>query len=346
MKNACIKCLLPSTVPEANLDDEGICELCKNFTKHNEKVQEKQRIKYEKNLEKSLRECKCNNGDYDVMVSFSGGKDSIYLLHRIVKEYKLRVLAYTSNYDMPTVALDNISRTIKKLGIDHIVYTPKEEFYKKFIVYLLKNQNKKGAVHTVCYFWLNIREGDMLKIAMEKNIPLILTGYAPGQPEPERMLYEMPIERIRQDWTPYELFESGLFEEKDKKRFWDGTSYSKDTRFPRFLACFHAWKYNQQEVIETVSREGYVSRKKHAHPLYSNFILNWLFMYLDIKKLGYNPYMPEFSKLIREGKASYKRWKILYPLINFMIINKINVGKQVNTGLKKLGVTLKDLGVD
>ena len=113
-----------------------------------------------------------------------------------------------------TVALDNISRTIKKLGIDHIVYTPKEEFYKKFIVYLLKNQNKKGAVHTVCYFWLNIREGDMLKIAMEKNIPLILTGYAPGQPEPERMLYEMPIERIRQDWTPYELFESGLFEEK------------------------------------------------------------------------------------------------------------------------------------
>lgn len=331
----CKKCLLDEKVPGSNIDETGICRPCREFSDETVIRSEEQRKKFEQDLEKTLSNCR-GKGEYDVLVSFSGGKDSIYLLNKIVNEYKLRTLAYTSNFDQPDVALDNIKRTIEKLGVDHVVYSPSTRVYKKFIRHLLKNQNEKGAVHTVCYFWLDMREGDMLKLAVEKNIPVILTGYAPGQPEEGRMLYEMPQKRIHEDWTPYGLIDQGVFDKDDVKRFWNPTVYPKGTIFPRFLAPFHAWEYDQYKVIEKVVELGLVKNKLHASPVFSNFTLNWLFMYLDLNNFGYNPYLPEFAELIRQGKAKYSQWRVIFPVVDWMIKRKILLGKNVKKGLKWL----------
>jgi hypothetical protein len=323
-------------------DVKGVCHLCREWEDRDLQQLERDRAKREEILEQLLRTPR-KTGDYDCILSFSGGKDSCYLLYQLVKEYKLKVLAYISDFDIPDNTWDNIHRTLKALNVDHHVEKPSMALYKRFIRYLLQNQNAKGAVHTVCYFWLDIREGDILRMAMDKKISLIITGYSPGQPDPERMLFEMSAKRIAKDWTPHELFDAGLFTEDERSLFWDPAVYGPNAELPRIIAPYHAWEYDQEVVMEKVVELGLVKNKLHANPVLSNFTLNWLFMYSDLQKLGYNPYVPEFSQLVREGKARRGQWRLLFAVMNVMIRRKVFLGRHVNRSLKWLELKADDL---
>lgn len=342
-KKVCGTCLLTDAVEGVALDSDGICNLCRIWQGGGKLRQDAQRMHFQQDLESTLRSAKHSGKPYDCIVSFSGGKDSCYLLHRLVVDYGLKVLAYTSDYDIPPRTWDNIRRTVKALGVDHHVHRPSRGLYTRFIRHLLKHQGAKGAVHTVCYFWLDIREGDLLRFALEKDVPLIITGYSPGQPEPERMLYEMSPARIAQDWTPEALFDNGVLKEHERALFWNPACYDASVKLPRILAPFHAWEYDQAKVTAKVIELGLVQNKVHANPVLSNFTLNWLLMYSDLKHLGYNPYKPEFSKLVREGKAGRTRWRLIFALMDFMVRRQILMGRHIKRSLRDLGLQLSDL---
>lgn len=346
MAKTCKKCLLTTKIEGVSLDTYGVCNYCREWErqgKDDPKLAKEIALRRQ-DLEKTLRN-PLEDGEYDCILSFSGGKDSCYLLYKLVKDYKLRVLAYTSNFDIPTNTWDNIRRTLKHLNVDHHVTTPSQELYRRFIRYLLCNQDQRGAVYTVCYFWLDIREGDILRLAMEKNIPLIITGYSPGQPDPKRMLYEMPQERIREDWTPYELFDNGLFDESEKSLFWNPHIYGKDAKFPRMIAPYHAWDYDQEDVMEKVVELGLAKNYWYVNPILSNFTLNMLLIYSDLKNLGYNPYKPEFAQLVREGKARRFVWLVLFFLWDFMALNKVLLGRYVTSSFKWLDLQPEQLQI-
>ncbi len=141
-------------------------------------------------------------------------------------------------------------------------------------------------------------------MAIEKDIPLILAGYSPGQPEPQRMLYEFSPRLIREeDWTPPHLKECGEFSSEELSRFYNPLELPADTCFPRYLAPYHAWEYDQDEVMRKVAELGLVKRGRHASPIVSNYPINWLMMYSDLKHFNYNPYAPEFSALDPRGQG-------------------------------------------
>jgi hypothetical protein len=341
----CVRCLLPQEVPGADLDGAGVCAACREYERADHALEEQAREKREADLESELQECR-GQGDYDVLVNLSGGKDSCYLLYKLKCEYGLKVLAFTTNMNVPDVAWENIHRTVDKLGVDHIVYTPSKEFYRKLFRYLLQNQQEQGAVRTVCYVCAPLFEGYALRLAVEKKIPLVVAGYSPGQPEPERMVYEFSPEMIGAlDWTPPEIRASGLFTAAELELFWNPLRYPPRSRFPRYLAPFHAWKYNQAETMAKVVELGLIRNSKHASPVHSNCPVNWLLMYSDLKNLGYNPYAPEFSTLIRTGKAKRWYWRIMGPVVNFMIRHKILLGRNVAKSFRWLGLQPADLRI-
>ena len=79
----------------------------------------------------------------DCIVPFSGGRDSCYSLHLIVKELELKPLAYTYDWGMVTdLGRRNISRMCSKLGVENIIIadniTKKEKNIKKNITAWLK----------------------------------------------------------------------------------------------------------------------------------------------------------------------------------------------------------------
>lgn len=341
----CKLCLLPHNVPGAELDSGGVCRFCKSFSYESKHKAEQLRQGRQLELERALIDCR-GKGSYDALVCLSGGKDSLYLLYRLKIDYGLRVLAYTTDLNIPAVAWSNIHRTVEKLDIDHIVYRPSAQFYRKLFRYLLMNQEERGAVYTVSYVYAPLFEGDALAVAAEKEIPLVFAGYSPGQPEPERMEFEFSRKLISDtDWTPPGLRESGDFSEEELNRFWNPKKHPQGMHYPRYIAPFHAWDYNQEEVMREVHELGLVKRRSHGNPIHSNYPINWLLMYSDLKHFGYNPYAPEFSALIREGKASRAYWYFAAPFVNFMIKHKILLGRYVSQQLRALDLKENELNI-
>ena len=341
----CRQCLLPDAVPGSELDASGECAFCRSRDPSQETAKESARQAREADLEAALRDCR-GKGPYDALVCLSGGKDSIYLLHRLKADYGLKVLAFTTDVNIPDVAWSNIRRTIARLDIDHLVYRPSNEFYRKLFRFLLANQEARGAVYTVSYVYAPLFEGDALAVAHERGIPLVLAGYSPGQPEPERMEYEFSRKLICEtDWTPPGLRGAGIFSEAELARFWNPRSRPPGTVFPRYLAPFHAWEYDQERTMRRVHELGLVARPAHASPVYSNYPINWLLMYSDLRHFGYNPYAPEFSALIRSGKASRLYWKFMAPFVDFMIRRKVLLGRDVKRQMDWLGISGDELQI-
>ncbi len=342
----CGRCLLPERAPGADLDAAGTCAFCRSYDPARPDAAARRRPEYERNFEAALAECR-GKGPYDALVCLSGGKDSIYLLHRAAVDYGLRVLAFTTDVNLPEVAWSNIRAAIARLQVDHLVYRPSDDFYRKLFGYLLRNQESRGAVYTVSYVYAPLFEGDALAVATERGIPLVLAGYSPGQPEPERMEYEFSRKLIGEtDWTPPGLRDSGEFTQAELARFWNPRRYPAGTRFPRYLAPFHAWEYDQDKVMRAVYELGLVQRKSHASPIHSNYPINWLLMYSDLRHFGYNPYAPEFAALIRSGKASLAYWRLMAPVVDFMIRRKVLLGGNTSRQMRWLGLADGDLRIN
>lgn len=340
----CRVCLLPAEVPGANLNVSGVCAFCRQHDSAEPTVGPDPALR--EDLEKTLREARRNRqSEYDCLVPLSGGKDSCLLLYRLKHDYGLRVLAFTSNIDLPAPAWSNIRTSLARLEIDHLVHAPAPGFLRKLFRYLLCNQEARGAVYTVSYVYAPLFEGEAIRVAIEKNIPLILAGYSPGQPEPERMRYEFSPRLIQEeDWTPPHLKECEEFSE-DELRYFYNPANQRTSRFPRYLAPFHAWDYDQNDVMRQVKALGLVRKSRHANPVVSNYPINWLMMYSDLLHFGYNPYAPEFAALIREGKASRSQWRVLAPMVDFMIRNRVLLGSEVSRNMKWLGLREADLKI-
>lgn len=339
----CKRCLLPAVVPGADLDPAGVCAFCRDFDPAREAGREATRQRHAHDLEEALAACR-GQGRYDALVCLSGGKDSLYLLHRVIVDYGLRVLAFTTDVDIPAIAWSNIRRTIAKLGCDHLVYRPPDAFYREMFRHVLRNQEERGAVYSVSHVYAPLFEGDALRVATEQGIPLVLAGYSPGQPEPERMVYEFPREFVsRTDWLPPAL--KDVLSPFDAARFWNPARFPAGTVFPRYLAPFHAWPYDQDRIMAKVVELGLAASGRHANPVHSNYPINWLLMYSDLRHFGYNPYAPEFCALIREGKADRRYWRFMAPTVDALIRSRRGPAREVTRSLRWLGMKADELRI-
>lgn len=343
--NRCKRCLLPAEAPGAALDNRGLCEVCSGRRAESSLSKPDSLTARQAELDKALRGAR-GGGDYDVLVCLSGGKDSLCMLNALRDYDHLRILAFTTGINIPAVAWDNMQKTLEVLGVDHLVLKPSNKFYTKLFRYLLQNQEARGAVYTLSYVYAPLFEGDALRVAVEKQIPLVLAGYSPGQPEPERMEFEFSRDMIcYTDWTPPALRASGEFDESELSRFWNPSAWPSDTVFPRYMAPFHAWPYDQDQIMQDVMKLGLVRRKRNANPIHSNYPIQWLLMYSDLMQFGYNPYAPEFCALIREGRASRKYWKVMFPVVDFMIRNRVLLGKNASRSLDWLDMAAEEMQI-
>ncbi|PQJ77775.1 glucosamine 6-phosphate synthetase [Polaribacter porphyrae] len=111
----CKKCILPETFPYIEYDEKGECNYCKNYKK--------------KNQSRSLDELKAlvepyrsKDGSPDCLVPFSGGRDSMYVMHVIKKKLGLNPIAFTYDWGMVTdLARRNIARICGELGVENII---------------------------------------------------------------------------------------------------------------------------------------------------------------------------------------------------------------------------------
>ncbi len=110
----CSKCVLPETMPFISFDDKGVCNYCKNYKLRNKpKPIEELFGLLDKYKYKKPENC---------IIPFSGGRDSCFGLHLIVKELKMKPITYTYDWGMITdLGRRNISRMSSILNVENII---------------------------------------------------------------------------------------------------------------------------------------------------------------------------------------------------------------------------------
>lgn len=112
----CVRCVNDRTVKGIAFDRGGLCSHCTCYDKYKDKLSDYDALK-RLFLQKLDRP---GEYDYDVALGFSGGKDSTYVLYKLVREYGLKVKAYTlDNGFMSPEARRKIDRLVSEIGVDH-----------------------------------------------------------------------------------------------------------------------------------------------------------------------------------------------------------------------------------
>jgi len=110
----CTKCVLPETMPYIKFDEQGVCNYCRNYTTRNQPKP----VEVLHELVEPYR----RSGNTDCIVPFSGGRDSCYGMHLIVKELGMNPIAYTYDWGMVTdLGRRNISRMCAAMGVENII---------------------------------------------------------------------------------------------------------------------------------------------------------------------------------------------------------------------------------
>jgi glutamine---fructose-6-phosphate transaminase (isomerizing) len=124
----CTRCILPETYPFVDFDAAGVCHYCRTWKKI--------AVKGEQALLDAVAPYRSKDGSPDVILAFSGGRDSSYGLHYVKKELGMNPVAFTYDWGMVTdLARRNQARMCGKLGVEHIIrsadITAKRRYVRK-----------------------------------------------------------------------------------------------------------------------------------------------------------------------------------------------------------------------
>jgi len=123
----CNRCCLPETMEGITFDEFGICTPCRSS-------EEKMHINWEEResgLLQTLNNHK-NEEYYDCILPISGGKDSIFQAHILVKKYKINPLAVTHGQNWYSrEGRYNLENLLQKFDLDHLFFIASRNLINK-----------------------------------------------------------------------------------------------------------------------------------------------------------------------------------------------------------------------
>ena len=318
----CTACILPETFPGIEFDENGVCNYCGTY----EKIQ----VKGESELEKELSKYRNKGEKFDCLVPISGGRDSSFVLHQIVRKYNMRALAVTvdSGAILPE-GYRNIQQVTDALDVEHVwikderqIGTSKRNTKIKFRAWL-----KKPSINTIAPV-LNAGDKQMnlrlFKCAHEHRIPLVLGGNNIGNSTfeqehfktgfmgvfPNERGYYSTFDKTRlalkfgweffrnrhnYHWSIFREYLGGAF-----AYFFESIQKPDDVTSLGFYDYVY---WNEKEVLSTIFDE---LRWQGA----SDTTATWriddaaypLIDYVYLRLVGFNEFAEFYSKLIREGQ--------------------------------------------
>lgn len=311
----CAKCILPETFPKIKFDENGVCNYCRDHKKFV--------VKGEKALEEILSKHRNKGGKADCIVTISGGRDSSFVLYKLVKEFNMRVLAVTYDWGIMTPEAErNWRETTKILGVEHIIIKPDTEKIKKHIRINLKAWLKKPHLGMIWLFTQADKQAEyhINKIAKKFQIPLIVTG-AGSQFEITSFKYAFMGVKFNDNITAHLpllgkiklLLSYGLEYLRNPRYINESIVEVLKSYFIQFVSDFssqtkwiHFYRYylwNEEEIVSTIKT------KLNWKGAIDNPSLTWriddatapLYNYLHFKMAGFTEHDTFFSHKIREG---------------------------------------------
>ena len=348
----CTNCILPENFPGIRFNEEGVCNYCEEY--------EKVEVKGEAALEEFLSRFRGVGRDYDCIAPISGGRDSAFVLHQMIRKYGMRVLALTVDRGgiLPE-GYRNIDKMVKVLDVEHVWLKDDDQIAKahrntriKFKAWM-----KKLSINTIVPV-LNVADKTMnlriYRYAHEHGIPLVVGGNNIGNSSFEQERFKtgfmgvFPDDRGRYslmgklrlsiffaweflkntynwDWSVFKEYVQGTF-----IYFFESLQRPRDVT-P--LGFFDYIYWDEGNLLSTIVNElDWVGA--------SDTIATWriddaaypLIDYIYYSLVGFNEFDEHYIKLVREGQIT--REEALARL------------ETDGVRISLVKASLKDLGVD
>jgi tRNA(Ile)-lysidine synthase TilS/MesJ len=320
----CARCILPETFPSIKFDDEGVCNYCRSY-----KGQEKEadlKAQYRQKFETLLQQVTGPDSvalpsdssspapgtmppepyQYNVLMAYSGGKDSSYTLDIFKNKYKLSVLAVTFDHAfLSPYAIENIKTICESLSIDHIAFKPQFDILRRVFTASVKDNfySKKSLerASTICSSCMGIVKFMTLKLALEKNIPFIGYGWSPGQAPIQSSVMKINAGFIKTSQKSFYDPLHNIAGDEINKYFLNTTDF--DTLQNTNLYNVHPLAfldYNEETIYHRIAELGW-KQPPDTDSNSSNCLLNSFANQTHIDRYGYHPYAFEVAGLVRSG---------------------------------------------
>ena len=349
----CSRCLLPETFPGIYFDGEGVCNYCRNY--------ERVKVFGEEALLRSLEKYRGKGKKYDCIVAISGGRDSAFVLHQIVRKYNMRTLALTVDSGFITEeGHRNIRAITEALGVDHVYLRDDEHIRASWrnLKIMFHAWLKKPSINMIVPA-LNAADKTMnlqiYRYARENGIPLVIggnnigncsfeqehfkTGYMGVFPD-ERGNYAM-FDKVKlttffaweflknpghYHWSVIQSYVSGAL-----VYFFESILKPPEVDTLGFYDYIY---WNENEILSTITKIGWKGAGDTTATWRIDDMMYPLIDYIYLRLVGFNEFDEFYSKLIREGQISreeaLKRCiidRIPRPSILFYLLERLGVSK-------------------
>lgn len=330
----CLRCVMDTSDPQISFDHRGYCNHCVNVEEnflHKRWFPENDFIKINHALEEVRK-----NGQgkpYDCIIGLSGGTDSSYLAHLVVKEFGLRPLAVHVDAGWNSeAAVHNIENIVRKLNIDLytevIDWEEVQDLQRAYIRAGVANQDvpQDHVFFTVLY-----------RVAKERNIKYFLSGRNFAT---ESIL---PISWGYDAMDPINL--KSIHKKFGERKL---TKYPTTSFFKRYIyyRCFFKLKeisplnyieYNREKTISILMKE--LNWKNYGDKHHESRWTKWFQGYYLPKRFGYDKRKAHLSSMIMSNEIT--REEALARLIpQSYDENERRIDEEFI--IKKLGMTRKE----
>jgi hypothetical protein len=258
----CTKCILPETMPYIKFDKEGVCNYCHNYKPRNKPKPKEELFKLVESYRRKYGE--------DCIVPFSGGRDSCYGLHLIMKELEMKPVTYTYDWGMVTdLGRRNISQMCGDMGVENIIVAADISKKRKNIKMNLEAWLKSPHLGMMAmltagdkHFFRHVES-----IKKQTGINLNLWGVNPL----EVTHFKTGFLGIKPDFEEKKVYSHGVMKQLNyhSKRFkammespryfnsslWDtlsGEYYRSFTEKKDYYHIFDYWRWDEDEVNSTL----------------------------------------------------------------------------------------------
>lgn len=305
----CNKCVISNQRPRISFDEEGVCSACRYSEKKERSIDWKAR---EKNLLRTLDRFRKNNGEFDVVVPCSGGKDSAFVAWELKNTYGMNPLTVTWASHIPTdIGSKNLLRFIDS-GFSNIMGSPNGEVHRTL--------TKHSFIEIGDPFqpFIYGQKAFPMQIATKYNIPLIMYGengeveYGGDPKNKEKSFHDLKDDLEKHYFSgvgPMEWLKKG-FKQKDL-HFYMPPSIEEMGKIGvecHFFGYYKKWDPRKNAELAK-ERTGMQFGEERTEGTYTNFAslddkIDGMHYYMAFIKFGIGRCTSDASHEIRDGYIS------------------------------------------
>jgi hypothetical protein len=298
----CSNCVLPETFPGIKFNEKGTCNYC--VESKSIKEQNSKKAEYLKRFELLIKEYQ-GKSSYDALMCYSGGKDSTYTLAVLKEKYDLNILALTfDNGFLPDQTRTNILNVTDALKIDHLLLKPRFDVLAKVFMYCAEHDvypakalERSSAICTSC---MGIIKYAALRLALEKDIPMIFYGWSPGQvPITASIMKNVPQMVKQMQKTVYGPIYQ-IVGDAIRPYFLEDAHFNGSYNFPFNIYPLAFIDYDIEAIKKDIVRLGW-KRPEEVDANSTNCLLNSYGNFIHRQRLCFHPYAFELANLVRSG---------------------------------------------